>query len=92
MDVPGGRVAYVVMGQGPLIVPSHGIGDLRQSYRFLAPLLIKAAPLTRFARQAGRAHAAQAGVEICSMTTTARPQGKLGLTPFATADVTPVTA
>ena len=53
MEVPGGRVAYVVMGQGPLIVLSHGIGDLRQSYRFLAPLLIKAAPLTRFARNRG---------------------------------------
>ena len=41
VEVPGGRVAYEVMGQGPLIVLSHGIGDLRQSYRFLAPLLAK---------------------------------------------------
>ena len=41
-QVPGGRIAYEVMGQGPLIVLSHGIGDLRQSYRFLAPLLVKA--------------------------------------------------
>ena len=57
MEVPGGRVAYVVMGQGPLIVLSHGIGDLRQSYRFLAPLLIKAAPLSRFARNS-RTHPA----------------------------------
>ena len=36
VEVPGGRVAYEVTGQGPLIVLSHGIGDLRQSYRFLA--------------------------------------------------------
>ena len=42
VNVPGGRIAYEVMGQGPLIVLSHGIGDLRQSYRFLAPLLVKA--------------------------------------------------
>jgi hypothetical protein len=42
VEVPGGRVAHVVMGQGPLIVLSHGIGDLRQSYRFLAPLPVKA--------------------------------------------------
>ena len=42
LEVPGGRIAYQVMGQGPLIVLSHGIGDLRQSYRFLAPVLVKA--------------------------------------------------
>jgi len=42
VEVPGGRIAYEVMGQGPLIVLSAGIGDLRQSYRFLAPLLVKA--------------------------------------------------
>jgi pimeloyl-ACP methyl ester carboxylesterase len=41
VKVPGGRVAYEVMGQGPLIVLSHGMGDLRQSYRFLAPLLVE---------------------------------------------------
>jgi pimeloyl-ACP methyl ester carboxylesterase len=42
VEVPGGRIAYEAMGQGPLIVLSHGIGDLRQSYRFLAPLLVGA--------------------------------------------------
>jgi alpha-beta hydrolase superfamily lysophospholipase len=42
VEVPGGRIAYEVMGQGTLIVLSHGIGDLRQSYRFLAPLLVTA--------------------------------------------------
>ena len=36
VEVPGGRIAYEVTGQGPLVVLSHGIGDLRQSYRFLA--------------------------------------------------------
>jgi pimeloyl-ACP methyl ester carboxylesterase len=42
VEVSGGRVAYEVAGQGPLIVLSHGIGDLRQSYRFVAPLLVQA--------------------------------------------------
>jgi pimeloyl-ACP methyl ester carboxylesterase len=42
LEVPGGRIAYEVTGHGPLIVLSHGIGDLRQSYRFLAPLLVQA--------------------------------------------------
>lgn len=42
VEVAGGRIAYEVTGQGPLIVLSPGIGDLRQSYRFLVPLLVKA--------------------------------------------------
>ena len=39
LDVPGGRIAYDVTGSGPLVVLSHGIGDRRQAYRFLAPML-----------------------------------------------------
>jgi pimeloyl-ACP methyl ester carboxylesterase len=39
LDVHGGRIAYDVTGQGPLVVLSHGIGDRRQAYRFLAPKL-----------------------------------------------------
>lgn len=42
MEIPGGRIAYEVSGDGPLVVLSHGIGDLRQSFRFLAPLLVAA--------------------------------------------------
>jgi pimeloyl-ACP methyl ester carboxylesterase len=42
VEITGGRIAYDVSGQGPLVVLSHGIGDLRQSYRFLTPLLVKA--------------------------------------------------
>jgi pimeloyl-ACP methyl ester carboxylesterase len=43
LDIPGGpSIAYDVAGEGPLIVLSHGIGDLRQAYRFLAPELVKA--------------------------------------------------
>lgn len=42
LEVPGGRIAYESVGDGPLIVLSPGIGDLRQSYRFLVPLLVAA--------------------------------------------------
>ncbi|HTW00454.1 MAG TPA: alpha/beta hydrolase [Streptosporangiaceae bacterium] len=42
IDVPGGRIAYEVTGDGPLVVLSHGMGDARTSYRFLAPLIAAA--------------------------------------------------
>ncbi|MGC1569362.1 MAG: alpha/beta hydrolase, partial [Trebonia sp.] len=42
LDIKGGRIAYDVTGDGPLIVLSHGIGDRRQVYRFLAPELVRA--------------------------------------------------
>lgn len=38
----GGRIAYEVHGEGPLVVCVPGMGDLRQSYRFLAPRLASA--------------------------------------------------
>src|SRR5215468_9963895 len=42
LDVADGRIAYDVIGEGPLVVLSHGIGDRRQAYRFLAPKLAQA--------------------------------------------------
>src|SRR5690606_4994591 len=42
LDVDGGRVAYDVAGTGPVVVMLPGLGDLRQEYRFLAPLLAEA--------------------------------------------------
>jgi pimeloyl-ACP methyl ester carboxylesterase len=42
VDLDGGRIAYDVTGSGPLVVLSHGIGDRRQVYRFLAPKLAQA--------------------------------------------------
>lgn len=39
VEVKGGRIAYEVVGEGPLIVLSPGMGDTRRTYRFLAPLL-----------------------------------------------------
>ncbi len=42
LDHEGGRLSYDVTGDGPLVVLSPGMGDLRQSYRFLAPRLAQA--------------------------------------------------
>lgn len=42
LEVEGGRIAYDVAGEGPLVVASHGMGDRRTAYRFLAPLLVGA--------------------------------------------------
>jgi pimeloyl-ACP methyl ester carboxylesterase len=42
VDVNGGRIAYEVVGDGPLVVLSPGMVDTRSSYRFLAPLIAKA--------------------------------------------------
>lgn len=42
LTVDGGQIAYEVSGEGPLVVLSHGIGDHRQAYRFLAPKLAQA--------------------------------------------------
>jgi len=39
---PDGAVAYEVAGEGPLIVCVPGMGELRSSYRFVAPMLIAA--------------------------------------------------
>jgi pimeloyl-ACP methyl ester carboxylesterase len=41
-DVEGGQIANDVIGQGPLVVLSHGIGDRRRAYRFLVPRLAEA--------------------------------------------------
>lgn len=42
LERPGGRIAYEVHGEGPLLVCMPGMGDLRESYRFLAPRLAEA--------------------------------------------------
>lgn len=39
---PEGRIGYEVQGIGPLLVLVPGMGELRSSYRYLAPALIKA--------------------------------------------------
>ncbi|GAA4631636.1 alpha/beta hydrolase [Actinoallomurus vinaceus] len=42
VDVDGGRIAYDVIGEGPLVVMQHGMGDMRQAFRHLAPQLAAA--------------------------------------------------
>ncbi len=39
---PGGRIAYDVQGDGPLVVCVPGMGDLRSVYRFLVQPLVEA--------------------------------------------------
>lgn len=39
---PDGRIAYELIGQGPLVLCVAGMGDLRSSYRYLAPGLVTA--------------------------------------------------
>jgi len=39
---PEGRIAYDVTGDGPLVLLVPGMGDLRTTYRFLAPALVAA--------------------------------------------------
>ncbi|GGQ97785.1 alpha/beta fold hydrolase [Deinococcus ruber] len=41
-QLPHGQLAYDDQGSGPLIVALPGLGDLRQTYRFLTPLLVSA--------------------------------------------------
>lgn len=42
LEVDGGRIAYEVTGDGPLVVLAHGMGDNRNAYRFLVPALTAA--------------------------------------------------
>lgn len=39
---PGGRIAYDVTGEGPLVVLLPGMGDLRSTYRYQVPALVAA--------------------------------------------------
>lgn len=42
LDRPGGRIAYDVSGDGPLVVCVPGMGELRSVYRFTVPALVAA--------------------------------------------------
>lgn len=42
LSIGANTLAYDLMGEGPLVVLAHGIGDSRHSYRFLAPGLAAA--------------------------------------------------
>ena len=38
----GGRIAYDVRGTGPLVICAPGMGDIRQTFRYLVPALVEA--------------------------------------------------
>lgn len=42
LEVPQGTLSYDDQGEGPLMVMLPGLGDLRQTYRFLAPEMVAA--------------------------------------------------
>jgi pimeloyl-ACP methyl ester carboxylesterase len=42
LGINGGRIAYDIAGEGPLVVLAPGLGDLRAAFRFLAPKLVEA--------------------------------------------------
>ena len=56
LDLPGGRLAYDLSGpqEGPLVLCSPGMGDLRQAFRFTVPTLVEAG--YRVARMDQRGH------------------------------------
>lgn len=42
LAISGGRIAYDVIGAGPLLLLGHGLADNRTAFRFLAPALAEA--------------------------------------------------
>lgn len=54
LDVEGGQIAYDVIGEGPLVVLAHAVGESRRSYREVAALLAGAG--FRVARMDLRGH------------------------------------
>lgn len=42
LERPGGRIAYDVTGEGPLVVGVPGMGDIRSNFRYLTPTLVEA--------------------------------------------------
>src|SRR5690242_21805763 len=82
LDVAGGRIAYDVTGEGPLVVLSHGIGDRRQAYRFLAPTLAQAG--YRVANADLRGH----GESSLGWASITRPPSGIGY-PAVTVDCSP---
>jgi pimeloyl-ACP methyl ester carboxylesterase len=37
-----GRIAYDLVGEGPLVICAPGMGDIRQTFRYLVPALVAA--------------------------------------------------
>ena len=66
LELGEGRIAYDVAGEGPLVVMLPGLGDLRQEYRFLAPLLERA-------RETGPANATPPAKRAARKTSRKKP-------------------
>src|SRR6201992_1393177 len=71
LDIEGGRIAYDVAGEGPLIVLAHGIGDRRQAFRFMVPELVQAG--FRVAAPGMRGHGESSMGDWTSIATTDVP-------------------
>src|SRR3954453_1147192 len=42
LNIAGNTIAYDLTGEGPLVVLANGMGDSRNSYRFVVPALVAA--------------------------------------------------
>jgi pimeloyl-ACP methyl ester carboxylesterase len=73
-DITGGRIAYDVTGEGPLIVLSHGLGDHRQAYRFLVPELVRAGFRVANADMRGHGESSEGAWKAISRTDVAGDQ------------------
>jgi pimeloyl-ACP methyl ester carboxylesterase len=72
-DIAGGpQIAYDVAGEGPLVVLSHGIGDRRQAFRFLAPELARAGFRVAAADMRGHGESSEGDWKSISRTEVAR--------------------
>jgi pimeloyl-ACP methyl ester carboxylesterase len=76
LDIAGGRIAYDISGEGPLVLLAHGLGDVRRVYRFLAPALTDAG--YRVATMDMRGHG-ESSVDWGSYTRTDGAQDMLAL-------------
>jgi alpha-beta hydrolase superfamily lysophospholipase len=77
-DIKGGRIAYDVTGQGPLAVLSHGIGDHRQVYRFLAPRLAQAGYRVAAADLRGHGESSMGWKSVTGLVAGTRPHPAAG--------------
>ena len=64
LDMPGGRLAYDLTGQGPLVVCVPGMGDIRATFRHLVPRLAQAGYRVATMDLRGTASPAPAGTPI----------------------------
>ena len=69
LELPGGRVAYDDTGNGPLLIATPAMWDLRSELRFLRPLLVQAG----FRASSTRCSAAKAPKSLSRATAVREP-------------------